>query len=343
MKQHISRAPFRIGLAGGGTDVSPYSDLHGGVILNSTIDLYATAVIVPRSDGKIIINAINANTRIELDAQEVLDDIPELRLQVGVYNHIAKNYAKKPLSFELITTIDVPTGSGLGTSSTMVVAIIGAFVEWLQLPLGEYDISQMAVAIERRELKMAGGKQDQYAATFGGFNFMEFYAEDRVIVNPLRIKHELIQELNFHLLLLYTKTKRESSKIIDIQQKNFAENVPEVIEASHQLKRQAIKMKELLLTGELSGIGQLLHENWEEKKKLASGISTDQIENIYRVAKESGAIGGKISGAGGGGFMIFYCPGVTRYNVIEKLEEIGVSNQIYNFQDKGLETWTSVQ
>lgn len=341
--KYISKAPFRIALAGGGTDVSPYSDLHGGNILNSTIDLYATAVLIPREDGKVVFNAINSGQRIELDSTEVLDHIPELGLQVGVYNHIVKNYAKKPLSFELITTIDVPTGSGLGTSSTMAVAMIGAFKEWLQLPLGEYDVAQMAVTIERKELLMAGGKQDQYAATFGGFNFMEFYEEDRVIVNPLRIKPEVIRELNHHLLLLYTKTKRQSSKIIETQMKNFKEAVPEVMEASHQLKQQAIRMKEALLKGNLSVIGELLHLNWEHKKRLASGISNEQIENIYNVATTAGALGGKISGAGGGGFMLFYCPGNTRYNVIDALKEIDVDCQRYNFQDKGLETWTSQQ
>lgn len=339
----ISKAPFRLGLAGGGTDVSPYSDLHGGNILNATIDLYATAVLVPRDDGKIIINAINAGQRFSFDAAEQLEDHPEVRLQIGVYNHIVRQFTQRALSFELITTFDVPTGSGLGTSSTLVVAVIGAFKEWLQLPLGEYDISQMAVTIERRELQMAGGKQDQYAATFGGFNFMEFYADDRVIVNPLRIRPEVIRELNYHLLLLHTSTKRESSRIIDVQQRNFQQAVPEVMEATHQLKQQAIRMKELLLKGQLNDIGALLHESWQQKKRLASGISNPMIENVYDVALESGAIGGKISGAGGGGFMMFYCPENTRYNVIEALNTLGISYQRYHFQENGLDTWTSYQ
>jgi len=338
---YISKAPCRIGLAGGGTDVSPYSDLYGGIILNATIDLYATAVLIPRNDGKIIINAINTNKKLEFESKAVLEEDDDVRLQIGVYNHIVKNFTKKAMSFELITTMDVPTGSGLGTSSTLTIAIIGAFKEWLQLPLGEYDISQMAVTIERKELKMAGGKQDQYAATFGGFNYMEFYENDRVVVNPLRIKQTLIQELNYHLLLLYTGTKRESSKIIDLQRTNFTNNKTIAVQASSQLKQQAIKMKELLLKGKLSEIGSLLHECWEQKKHLADGISNPQIENIYNVAINAGAIGGKISGAGGGGFMIFYCPNNTKYEVIQKLMDIGVNNQPYNFQEKGLKTWTS--
>ena len=204
--KYISKAPFRIGLAGGGTDVSPFSDIYGGNVLNTTINLYATSILIPRNDGKIIINARNNNIKVELKSAEFLETIEDLSLQIGVYNHIVKNFTKKPLSFELITTIDVPTGSGLGTSSTILISVLGAFMEWLKLPLGEYEIAQIAVNIERNELNMAGGKQDQYAATFGGFNFMEFSKENRVIVNPLRLKNSIIRDLNSHLLLFYTQT-----------------------------------------------------------------------------------------------------------------------------------------
>ena len=341
--KYIGKAPFRIGLAGGGTDVSPYSEMHGGNVLNSTIDLYATAILIPRNDGRIVINARNAGIRVEFDATTELEIHPELGLQIGVYNHVVKNFSKRPLSFELITTIDVPTGSGLGTSSTLLVAVLGAFMEWLKIPLGEYEIAQLALTIERKELKMAGGKQDQYAATFGGFNFMEFYDSDRVIVNPLRIKSDIRRELNYHLLLFYTRTKRESADIIEVQAENFRNAVPQVMEASHQLKEQALKMKEALLYGKLDDIGLLLNMGWENKKHLAAGISTSSIEDIYHTAIKAGATGGKISGAGGGGFMVFYCPGNSRFDVIDSLEAKGVSHQRYNFHGNGLETWTSQQ
>ncbi len=339
--KYISKAPFRIGLAGGGTDVSPFSDIYGGNVLNATINLYATSILIPRNDGKIIINARNNNIKVELKSTEFLEAIEDLNLQIGVYNHIVKNFTKKSLSFELITTIDVPTGSGLGTSSTIVISVLGAFVEWLKLPLGEYDIAQIAVNIERIELNMAGGKQDQYAATFGGFNFMEFSAENRVIVNPLRLKNSIIRDLNSHLLLFYTQTKRSSSKIIETQKRNFKSEIKQVIQASKGLKMQAVKMKEALLLGELEKIGELLSVGWENKKKLAEGISSSKLERIYEVAVKAGAIGGKISGAGGGGFMIFYCPNNTKFDVIDSLNQIGVTNQLYTFQNNGLETWTS--
>ncbi len=341
--KYISKAPFRIGLAGGGTDVSPFSDLYGGNVLNATINLYATAIITPRNDGKIVFRARNMQQTVELNSSLELDDISGLSLQIGVYNHIVKNYTQKPLSFELTTTADVATGSGLGTSSTTCVAILGAFVEWLKIPMGEYDIAQCALAIERQELKMIGGKQDQYAATFGGFNFMEFYADNRTIVNPLRIRQSYIRELNHHLLLFYTQTKRESSNIIEEQQKKVKESNQQAVNASLKLKEQALLMKEALLLGNLNDIGKLLNLGWENKRKLAQGISNSNIEEIYNTAMQAGAIGGKISGAGGGGFMLFYCPNNSGFNVIDSLHSLGVLHQKYTFQDKGLETWTSKQ
>src|SRR5580765_2968218 len=212
-----SRAPLRIGLAGGGTDVSPYSEQYGGAILNATISLFAYATIEPMDNGKIIIHAIDKKEIVELDATEELPIDDHLILAKGIYNRIVKDYVKHPLSFRLSTYVDAPAGSGLGTSSTLVVAIFGAFAEWLKLPLGEYDIARLAFDIERRDLQMAGGKQDQYAATFGGFNFMEFYKEDKVIVNPLRIKENYLNEMQLNMLLYYTGTSRLSSKIIEMQ------------------------------------------------------------------------------------------------------------------------------
>lgn len=179
-----SRAPLRLGLAGGGTDVSPYSDLYGGAILNATISMYAYATIEPRNDGKIVFNSIDRQEKIECRAEEQLEINGKLDLLKGVYNRIIRDFIKNPLAFELTTYVDAPPGSRLGSSSTLVVAILGAFTEWMQLPLGEYDIAHLAYEVERKDLCMAGGKQDQYSATFGGFNFIEFYDNDKVIVNP---------------------------------------------------------------------------------------------------------------------------------------------------------------
>ena len=334
-----SKAPLRLGLAGGGTDVSPYSDLYGGGILNATINLYAYATIVPANDGKIIFETADGSL-----VKESLS-IPEIKpegifdIHAGIYNRIAKMYPDKQLSFRLITSIDAPQQSGLGTSSTLAVAILGAFVEWLKLPLGEYDIAQMAYEIERSDLGMAGGKQDQYSATFGGINFMEFY-KDKVIVNPLRIKDSYLDELAHNLVLYYTDTSRLSSQIIQKQQQNVLNEDKSAIEAMHQLKNQAVMMKEALLRGNLNEIGEILDFGWKFKKQMASGITNTSLDKIYSTALQNGATGGKISGAGGGGYMFFYCPGNTRFRVIESLKQFGGYTERYEFTTQGLVSWT---
>ncbi len=335
-----SKAPLRLGLAGGGTDVAPYSDLYGGAILNVTINMYAYATIIPRTDGKIILHALDKEERFEYESIDELPIDGNLDLLKGIYNHIVKNFSHKKLSFELTTRVDAPPGSGLGTSSTLVVAILGAFAEWLKLPLGEYDMAQIAYQIERVDLAMAGGKQDQYAATFGGVNYMEFYADDKVIVNPLRIKSDYLNELAFNLVLYYTETSRLSSKIIEAQSKNVNEKNSKTIDAMHKLKEQAQQMKETLLKGDIDTIGEILDFGWKHKKKMAKGITSPFIDEIYDAAIDAGASGGKISGAGGGGFMFFYCPNNTRDSVIRSLKKFGGDAKRYEFVNTGLSTWS---
>ncbi len=334
-----SRAPLRLGLAGGGSDVSPFSEQFGGAILNATIGLYSQATIVPRSDNKIVLRAIDRNEEESFDAQDFIPANSGLVLHKGVYNRIVKEFTKKPLGFELITWSDAPAGSGLGTSSTLVVAIIGAFVEWLKLPLGEYDIAHLAYEIEREDLAMAGGKQDQYAATFGGVNFMEFTGGN-VIVNPLRIKEKYLSEIEHNLVLLYTNTSRVSADIISKQVANVQQKRVQSVEAMQHIKQGAFKMKEALLGGKVESVGELLHKGWEHKKQMAECVSNPRIDHLYQTAMNAGATGGKISGAGGGGFLMFYCPGSTRFQVIRALETENVEVQRFNFTPHGLTTWT---
>jgi D-glycero-alpha-D-manno-heptose-7-phosphate kinase len=335
-----SKAPLRIGLAGGGTDVSPYSDLFGGAILNATVSLYAHATIEPLEENKIIVQAIDRGEVQEFEWSTVLPLDGKLDLLKGIYNRIQKDYPFGPRGFRLSTFVDAPAGSGLGTSSTLVVAIIGAFAEMLRRPMGEYDMAHYAYEIERKDLNLAGGKQDQYAATFGGVNFMEFYAGDKVIVNPLRIKQEYLFELENNLLLYYTSTSRESAEIIKKQSKNVTDKKESSIEAMNQLKEQARQMKEALLQGKLHEIGEILNFGFEQKRLMAEGISNSLIDDIYETAIRAGATGGKISGAGGGGFMIFYCPGTTKFNVINSLEKFNGRHRNYQFVEHGLKTWT---
>ncbi len=253
-----SKAPLRIGLAGGGTDVSPYTDLFGGAILNATISLSAYASIEPLDTDEIIVEALDRNEKEKFTWLPELPINGHLDLLKGVYNRIYKDYKVPANGFRLSAFVDAPAGSGLGTSSTLVVAILGAFVEMLKLPLGDYDIAHLAYEIERNDLKLAGGRQDQYAATFGGVNFMEFYKDDKVIVNPLRIRPQYMHELENNLVLYFTATSRESAMIINEQVSNVKRQDEKSIEAMHQLKEQARLMKEALLKGRLNEFGEIL-------------------------------------------------------------------------------------
>jgi D-glycero-alpha-D-manno-heptose-7-phosphate kinase len=335
-----ARAPLRIGLAGGGTDVSPYSDLYGGAILNATISIFAHATIIPQSNPKIHLESLDLNEAKSFKTAKSLPIDGQLDLIKGCHNRLFSNTKSKLPGYQLSTHVDVPKGSGLGASSTVTVAMLGAYAEWLKLAMGEYDIARMAFDIERKDLKIAGGKQDQYAATFGGFNFMEFYKDDKVIVNPLRIRPEYIYELELNILLYYTGTSRLSSTIIEKQATNFTGKKEQSLDAAHKLKEQAIWMKEALLTGKLNQIGELLDYGWQQKKKTASGITNPLIDEIYETALKAGATGGKISGAGGGGFIMLYAPGNARYQVIKALLPMGGEFKPFSFVQQGLTAWS---
>lgn len=336
-----SKAPLRLGLAGGGTDVAPYSDRYGGAVLNATISLYAYATIIPRSDDNIYLISENQEIKQQHVAGGLLPIDGILDLQKGVYNYVVRTMAEViRTGFELYTYVDAPPGSGLGTSSTLTVAVLGAFAEWLKLPMGEYDLAQTAYEIEREDLAMAGGKQDQYAATFGGVNFMEFGKGKDVIVNPLRIRNDYLSELSHNLVLYYTETSRLSSQIIASQAQNVINNQQSSIEAMHHLKKQAGMMKEAVLKGELNEIGSILNFGWQFKKQMTSDITNTAIDRLYDAAMAAGATGGKISGAGGGGFMLFYCPAMNRTAVIKALKSYGGYATRYEFVNQGVITWT---
>ncbi len=335
-----ARAPLRIGLAGGGTDVSPYSDLYGGAILNATISIFAHATIIPDSLDKVRIESWDLQESKTYRKTKKLPIDGHLDLIKGCHNKIFAEHKGKLPSYGISTHVDVPKGSGLGASSTVTVATVGAYSEWLKIPMGEYDLARIAYDIERNDLMIAGGKQDQYAATFGGFNFMEFYADNKVIVNPLRIRPEYIQELELNILLYYTGTSRLSSTIIEKQSSNFTDKKEQSLDAAHKLKEQAVLMKEALLTGKLKSIGELLDYGWQQKKKTALGITSPAIDEIYEVALKNGATGGKISGAGGGGFLMLYAPGNTRFKVIKALESLGGLFKPFNFVQQGMTSWT---
>ena len=335
-----ARAPLRLGLAGGGTDVSPYCDRHGGYVLNATIDRYAYAVIKTLDEPIIRFIATDQQTEKVKAINVPLELNGHLDLHTAVYNHMIQHYnGGLAISLELSTFCDAPIGSGLGSSSTLVVVMIRAFVELLNLPLDDYSIAHLAFKIERVDCGLQGGRQDQYSATFGGFNFMEFYEDERAVINSLRIKNWIICELEASLVLFYTGVSRESAKIISDQSNNVKSGSVEAIEAMHGLKHEALVMKECLLKGDFTGIVDSMRLGWESKKRSAKTVSNPHIEEIYNAAIEAGALAGKVSGAGGGGFMMFFVPPEKRMDVIRSLGNFNGQVSNCHFTKHGTQAW----
>ena len=335
-----SKAPLRLGLAGGGTDVEPYCSEFGGLVLNTTIDMYAYCSIEVTEDKTIVFEAPDRNEVFKSESTAILAIDGYLDLHKGVYNCVVKDFNdNQPLSLKMTTYSDAPAGSGLGSSSTMVVAILKAYVEWLNLPLGEYDIARLAYDIERKQLGLSGGKQDQYAATFGGFNFMEFYNQDRVIVNPLRIKNWIIDELESSMVLYFTGASRESANIINEQVLNAKQKNEKSLKAAHQIKEDALIMKEAVLKGDIMLFAEALGKSWEAKKKMAHSISNELIDDVYEKAIQAGAYAGKVSGAGGGGFMMFVVNPTKRLDVIKTLNEQNGTVKSFHFVTEGTKGW----
>ena len=333
-----SKAPLRLGLAGGGTDVSPYSDMFGGNVLNATINLYAYCTIKTLNLPVVRVNAADAGIRTEIPfgtgpicSGAILVD--------GVANRMARDFGPLPSGFEITTYNDAPAGSGLGTSSTMVVCILKCFAEWMGVPLGDYELARLAYEIERKDLLLAGGKQDQYAAAFGGFNFMEFLTTDMVIVNPLRVKDWIIRELEGSMLLYFTGRSRDGAAIISEQQKATKSGNAVAVEAMHRIKQSAVDMKLALLRGDMARFAEIIGSAWEDKKKMAGAITNPMIQEAFDTAMGAGAISGKVSGAGGGGFIMLMVPPEKRVAVSEALAALPGRVVPFQFTHEGAVSW----
>jgi D-glycero-alpha-D-manno-heptose-7-phosphate kinase len=332
-----SRAPLRISFAGGGTDVSPYVDEHGGVVLNSTINRFAYATIIPKSNKEVEIASLDYDVILKYTIDKEIAFDGQLDLIKGVINKFRSRYGLNN-GFRIFVHSDAPPGSGLGSSSAIVVAVIIAFAKLVKLPLTPYELAELAYEIERVDVGIKGGKQDQYASSFGGMNFIEFN-KDITVVNPLRIEKSILNELEYSLILSYIRSTRASSKIIEKLIKNYEEKQKDALSAMNNIKKLTFEMKNALLRGELHRFGELLDEEWHEKKKMAEGISNEIIDRIYDEALKAGAIGGKISGAGGGGFMFFYTEFDKKVSVINKLKELGVQVFPFSFVEDGATAW----
>ena len=332
-----SKAPLRLGLAGGGSDVSPYSDLYGGLILNATINLSAYCTIETLDGDRVHVDAYDADAHVDCPFGATLEGAPDLVR--GVYQRIVKDFGPVPGAFRITTYNDAPAGSGLGTSSTMVVCILKCFSEWMNLPLGDYETARLAYEIERKDLGLAGGKQDQYAAAFGGFNYMEFHRDDVVIVNPLKVKSWIVDELESSLVLYYTGRSRSSAAIISEQQKNTSSGNAVAIEAMHRIRQSSTDMKLALLKGDMAEFGRILGQAWEDKKKMADAITNPVIQEAFDTALEAGAVAGKVSGAGGGGFIMLMVPPTRKMAVVRALGTLPGQVVPFQFTERGAHAW----
>lgn len=320
--------------------MSPYSEDFGGAILNATIDRYAYAFIEPSPDWKVRFVAADLGVEeffpLDMDAISAA----QLRLHAAVYRRMVTDFAGgRPLAITVRTSVDAPAGSGLGSSSALVVALVEVFRSLLEVALGPYEIAHTAFEIERIDLGLAGGKQDHYAASFGGVNFIEFMAADRVIVNPLRLSHAVHSELETSLITCFSGISRRSEEIIDQQRQGMSRKAGRTIESLHQLKADAIEMKQALLRGNINRMAEVLERSWLAKKDTAAGVTTAEIDRLHDTALAAGALAGKVSGAGGGGFIMFLVPPERRLDVVRALNDAGGQAGGPYLTTNGVESW----
>jgi len=336
-----ARAPLRLGLAGGGTDVSPYPETFGGAIINVSINKFAYASLCLREDDEIVFRSADLGLEDRFRIADGVGSDCRLKLHRGVYERIIHQFCGgKNLGVTLISHVDAPVGSGLGSSSALVVAMVAAFRHLLNLPLGEYEVARLSYDIERIDLDLKGGRQDQYAATFGGFNFMEFQSNERVVVNPLRIRDPIRNELESSILLAFSGVSRESARIISAQALSVSGG-GSPLDAMHRMKREATEMKEALLFGDIDRMCEILSSGWDAKKRTASTVSTPEVEALFSIAMENGARAGKLSGAGGGGFALFIVDPDRRPELEDAIRKnTRAIPTPCNFTSSGVESWT---
>lgn len=327
------RAPLRVSFGGGGTDVAPFCEEQGGAVIGSTINKYAYCSIVPRKDEQIIVHSLDFDMTVKYNVHE--NYVCDGRLDLVTAALKAMDIKQ---GCEVYLQCDAPPGSGLGTSSTVMVALLSAMNRWKGIETDAYALADLAYQVEREDLGIEGGYQDQYMSTFGGFNFIEFHGRNNVVVNPLRIRKDIYQELQYNLLLCYTGGIHVSANIIKDQVENYVRK--DAFNAMCEVKALAYAMKDELLKGNLNSFGRLLDYSWQSKKRMSSRISNPKIDELYEEALKAGALGGKILGAGGGGYLLMYCPYNVRHKVAERLEAVGGQLTDWGFELRGAQAWT---
>ena len=333
-----ARAPLRISFAGGITDMPSYYMEHGGAVLVSTINRYTLVTLRPREDDEVNIHSIDFDLMVKyrLDEEPIYDGVLDLA-KVAVRR---LNSHGRRLGLDMYLQSDAPAGSGLGGSASLTVAVLGALSHALGLRIDNYQMAELAYTVERVDLSISGGKQDQYASVFGGFNLIEF-GRDAVVVNPLRVPAHVLNDLESHLLLCYTGKTRLSAGLIDRQEQLYQAGRDETITGLHGLRQLAYDIKDYLLKGRLDRFAEALDEAWANKLKVNPEITDSHIDEMYHVARESGVLGGKLLGAGGGGYLLLFCQVDKKRNIRERLEKLGGQFAEFSFTNEGLQTWES--
>lgn len=334
-----ARAPLRISFAGGGTDVPPFPAREGGAVMSSTINSYAYATLRPRSDGVITVRSLDFGDVVGFGVDEPVVYDGRLDLPKAAISRVRQIPGALPVEgFDLFLHTNAPPGSGLGSSSAVVVNTLALVAAHCGVDFTPHEVADLACRLERDDLGIPGGYQDQYAAAFGGFNFIEFLG-DRVVVYPLRVSAGTVHELEHNMLLAFTGNRRTSDHIIQDQVSRYESNHPDALAGLRAQKQLAHAMKEALLLGDVRELGTLLHQAWEEKKRMSTRIATPLIDEAVAVALRNGALGAKVTGAGGGGHMVFICEFDRKHVVADELIKLGMSVSEFTFSREGVTTW----
>jgi D-glycero-alpha-D-manno-heptose-7-phosphate kinase len=327
------KVPLRIGFCGGGTDVAPYCDQFGGRVISSTVDMYAYATLEPRNDDLVNIKSLDFDTIVKYDIKKSLAMDHKLRLITAI-----ADYMGMKRGFNLFIHNDAPPGSGMGSSGAIGVMLVAMIADLLGSRLSRSEIADTAIHVEREILKISGGRQDQYAAVYGGFNYIEFF-DKRTIVHQLRIDRAIVRELEYQLMLVYTSKTHYSHDLIDHQVKLFEKHDHDHLAALEELKVLTKEMTEMLVTGRILAFGDLLHQAWQSKVKMNPLSTTPYVEELYAEARRLGARGGKILGAGGGGYILLFCPFQDKHLIARRMEEMGSKIVDFSFEEEGLQIW----
>ena len=335
MKTVFSKAPLRMALAGGGTDLEPYYSRYGGFVLNATIDQYAYCKVEPSREWCFKSIDLGIEEKHNLwNNVEYIDS--KLKLLINSYQYLTKDVEREPV--KITTYVEAPPGSGLGSSSALVVALIAAIAEYYNVPLGEYDMAEYAIEIERKICDLPGGKQDQFAAAFGGFNFMEFLKDGRTIVNPLRLNQKTQNMMELSTVLYYVGKPRKDSRVIENTAKGLVDSKT-VLNATHEIRNACINYKRSLLMGDFNMISELMETYWRMKLETNPHVASPEILDSYDYARKNGATAAKISGAGGGGHMVLFTEFEEIHRLISALKKKEGRVVPFKFVNNGVDVW----